>query len=150
MRLPGIVLPCSLLLPPTLVCGATQTPKTPTKAATAGKEVALRIGEARVTSDGLHLKVQGVPEDSRCPVDVTCVWAGNAKVRVEAHKPPAAPVALDLNTGYGPQRQEAVYGAFLVRLVSVAPPRRAKVGPLKPDDYVIHLRVTPKDRSSAK
>mgnify|MGYP001081213227 CR=1 FL=1 len=41
--------------------------------------VALAIGQA-ATLDGLTVRFVEVPTDSRCPTDVVCVWAGNAKV----------------------------------------------------------------------
>src|SRR5687768_17789148 len=40
---------------------------------------------ARVDGTAITVSFVGVPEDSRCPTDVQCVWAGNGAVRSEEH-----------------------------------------------------------------
>ena len=40
------------------------------------------LGEA-IKIDHVSIKLLEVLEDSRCPSDVTCIWAGQAKVNVE-------------------------------------------------------------------
>jgi hypothetical protein len=41
----------------------------------------VRVGQTAYIADTrLSIRVEGVPEDSRCPRDVQCVWAGNARV----------------------------------------------------------------------
>src|ERR1041384_6590460 len=48
-----------------------------------GQEFELRIGQrAVIRKTNLTLRFVTVPEDSRCPSDVTCVWAGNARVEL--------------------------------------------------------------------
>jgi len=42
------------------------------------------LGEA-ITIDNVSIKLLEVLEDSRCPSDVTCIWAGQAKVKVEVN-----------------------------------------------------------------
>ena len=49
--------------------------------ATGDTTVVLAIGDEAVVGE-LTLGLVEVPEDSRCPVDVTCVWAGDATVVV--------------------------------------------------------------------
>lgn len=44
--------------------------------------VALAVGASR-TVDGITIKLDDVLEDSRCPQNVTCVWAGQVRVQVE-------------------------------------------------------------------
>ncbi|MCF2513928.1 hypothetical protein LVY65_02445 [Sphingomonas sp. G124] len=48
--------------------------------ATAGPSAAL--GQTAY-ANGLHVRPISVVEDSRCPTDVTCVWAGRLVVRSE-------------------------------------------------------------------
>jgi hypothetical protein len=46
-----------------------------------GEEFDLRVNETAYIADTrLSVQVVAVPEDSRCPTDVVCVWAGNARV----------------------------------------------------------------------
>ena len=49
--------------------------------ATGESTVVLSVGQDVVVG-GLTLGLVEVPEDSRCPVDVTCVWAGDVVVVV--------------------------------------------------------------------
>lgn len=44
--------------------------------------VAARIGETADLGHGLRVRPLEVVEDSRCPGDVDCVWAGRLRVRV--------------------------------------------------------------------
>jgi hypothetical protein len=49
-----------------------------------GQEFSLSIGQSVViTGENLEIKFQEVVEDSRCPKDVTCVWAGRVSCVVE-------------------------------------------------------------------
>lgn len=43
--------------------------------------VAVGIGETADLGGGLNVRPIEVIEDSRCPADVTCVWAGRLRVR---------------------------------------------------------------------
>jgi len=54
-------------------------------------ELTLRYGESksllgedvrRAPGEDIHVTFEKVLEDSRCPVGVTCVWEGNAKIRL--------------------------------------------------------------------
>jgi len=48
------------------------------------EELCLSIGQhASVTGEDLAVSFEEVPEDSRCPSDVTCVWAGRVSCLVE-------------------------------------------------------------------
>ena len=49
-----------------------------------GEPFDVRVGQTAYVADTrLSIHVDGVPEDSRCPQDVQCVWAGNARVVLE-------------------------------------------------------------------
>ena len=55
-----------------------------TPVARIGREFQLKAQhEVTLKSEGLRIKFVDVKDDSRCPSDVTCVWAGTANVRVE-------------------------------------------------------------------
>lgn len=40
----------------------------------------------RIPLKGNHLKLKGIINDSRCPQNVTCAWAGEVSVVVEVYK----------------------------------------------------------------
>jgi hypothetical protein len=49
-----------------------------------GQEFSLAIGQsAQIAGENLVIKFEEVVEDSRCPKDVVCVWAGRVSCAVE-------------------------------------------------------------------
>lgn len=78
MRPSTIALPL-LLLPPLALaaCAPAERPGN----ASANGVVTARLGET-VRLGGLRVRPIAVVEDSRCPRDVTCVWAGRLRLRV--------------------------------------------------------------------
>ncbi len=42
---------------------------------------------AKQTNGDLQLTLTGIPEDSRCPVDVNCIWEGQVKLFIDAAVP---------------------------------------------------------------
>ena len=81
--------------------------------------VTARLGE-EVRLGTLRIRPVAVLEDSRCPVDVTCVWAGRIRVRVAVSG--AGEPVMELN------RPVPVPGGSL-RLVAVAPPKWRSLPP---------------------
>lgn len=68
------------------------------------QEFKLKIGEsAKASREGLKVEFDSVPEDSRCPKGVTCVWAGNAKILLKVKKDTANPANVELNTNINPK-----------------------------------------------
>lgn len=47
------------------------------------KIVSLLLKGKSINEDNIEVKFIEVIEDSRCPKDVTCVWAGEVKIKVE-------------------------------------------------------------------
>jgi hypothetical protein len=104
------------------------------------QEFEIKVGE-RVSVEGLKISFETVAEDSRCPVDVTCVWAGNAKVILKLSKTGRRPARINLNTGLEP-KQKLYYG-YDIKLVKLSP-RSKKGEKIKMGDYVATLVVTRK------
>ena len=106
-----------------------------------GREFKIKAGQV-VTLDGgkLRLRFVRVAEDSRCPKDVTCVWAGNAEVLVEVGgKGWRGKRTLKLNTNSG--EAEAGYGRYTIRLEALSPQPRS-TGKIKPGQYTATLLVS--------
>lgn len=62
----------------------TQTSKQETSVVS-NNTVKIDLGkQVKIPNSKITLKFQEVTEDSRCPVDVTCVWEGIATVNIEA------------------------------------------------------------------
>lgn len=63
---------------PTKTRGATDSPQTRSTTAT---EVTLSVGQKSKVGD-LSIELKGPIEDSRCPSDVQCIWAGEVRTIV--------------------------------------------------------------------
>ena len=88
----------------------------------------------------MTVKVVAVVEDSRCPKDVDCIQAGNAKVRVSIKNgsDPLKVVDLDLNAG----QKSAMYGKYKIVLTALTP-YPATAAPIKRNKYMATLTVEP-------
>lgn len=87
-----------------------------------GREFRLKVGR-QVTVKGTKLRIRfvAVENDSRCPSDVTCVWAGNAAVRLQLGTGRGSKT-VTLNTSKGPSFvSESEYQGYKVKLVELSP-----------------------------
>ena len=87
----------------------------------------------RVYVDGPQATPLAVLEDSRCPVDVQCVWAGRVRLAIRVH------------LGSGDRDMEITSGVSLpvadgtLELVEVTPARRSGAD-IRPADYRFGFR----------
>jgi hypothetical protein len=110
-------------------------------AVTTDQEFELGPGQsALVGPEPLKVTFDAVTADSRCPVDVQCVWEGDAVAKIQAAMgtQAGAPYELHTHTGYSTQVD---HGGYRIRLTAVAPAPRAGVA-IDPAAYVITLLVT--------
>jgi hypothetical protein len=117
--------------------GPRTNPSTPPRVpARLGEEVALAPGQtAEVEGERLAVVFLRVAEDSRCPRDVQCVRAGEARVELELRVDDRVEGVL-LATPVEPR--SAALGPYRVHLVRLDPlPTRA--GP--PERYTATLRI---------
>ena len=121
------------------LAAACVTAPPPSVRAALDQDFRLARGEtAAAGPDGLTVRFAAVVEDSRCPMGVQCIRAGEAKVELALSAPGAGTEGLILATEGGQPR----YGSFAgydVRLVALDPPRRTDVAH---PAYVATLRVT--------
>jgi hypothetical protein len=101
-------------------------------------ETTLAVG-ARGSAAGVSIELTSIDEDSRCPQDVACVWAGNTKVRVVISVA-ATDTSLALNTGLPPLTADVA--GHRVRIVGVLPARTAGAA-IAARDYRVTFRVEP-------
>jgi hypothetical protein len=81
---------------------------------------------------------RGVAQDSRCPVDVTCVWAGDAELRVPVTIEKMAWTSLVLHTTMEPR--SAKFRDYTITVVGLKPEPRAGQS-IPRDGYTVTLRV---------
>ena len=103
----------------------------------AGDSVTLKVGgHERVGS--LELTFTTVTEDSRCPEGVSCVWAGEAIVALQAEAG-GTRAQLTLSTATG-DRHAGGLGGYRITLEKLVPTPRQDGRPIT--DYVATLGVT--------
>lgn len=126
----------------TTACGSTGEPVEPGRVyhAQAGDTVELRTGESVLLGNGgARVTFTRIVTDSRCPVDVTCVWAGDAHIQLAATPSAIPEETLDLHTGIDPI--EAEFAGFTIRLIDVSP-QRSQSDDVEPGDYSVRLAIS--------
>lgn len=95
--------------------------------------VTLKLGEGAKFED-LTIRVVSLEEDSRCAIDVICIWAGTVKIKLETISGlGTAETLLELGKSMTTEVEE-------VTLVSVTPSRMESV-PTELSDYRFTLEV---------
>jgi hypothetical protein len=90
----------------------------------------------------LRIKFVAVEDDSRCPADVKCVWAGNAAVRLEVSTNRRDSTSLTLNTSRSSALVgETQYQGYKLRLVELNPYPRSDQK-IAAGDYTVTLLVS--------
>ena len=96
-------------------------------AAAAKKAETMRVQinkEKRVGKSKVSIRFVELVEDSRCPTDTNCVWAGNAKIKIRVSGfGRSQEVILDTN---GPHQGTSAEG-YSIKLVSLTPAPRSNV-----------------------
>ena len=104
-----------------------------------GAEFSLSLGKtAAITGTPYRITFNKVTEDSRCPVDVTCVWAGDAKIELTIART-SAPADVRV-VSLTPPNSEVTVGDLRIRFVSLAPAARQSEPPAS-RAYMAHLVV---------
>jgi hypothetical protein len=88
-----------------------------------GEPFTLQEGETAAIAGSLGVTFESVVGDSRCPVDVDCVWAGNAEIVLEVAKDGEEPASIHLNT-LRDRGTEARYLEYTIELVDLEPKPR--------------------------
>jgi hypothetical protein len=124
-------IPAAVLLAAACVEPSTEVPLDQDFELALGQSVAIAGTAQRVTFDA-------VTEDSRCPTDAVCVWAGNARVSLRVSAA-GTDSTVALNTGLEPRF--LTVNRFRLELRGLIPAPRAAT-PTPPDAYRATLRVT--------
>jgi hypothetical protein len=82
--------------------------------------ITLAVGESRVLPGGVKVGVVAVPNDSRCPSGVQCIWAGSAAVAISIGFEKADTTAT-VNSGIDPKTFSYRGWHVVLRQVSPAP-----------------------------
>jgi len=88
--------------------------------------------EKTVARAGFKIKFAEMVEDSRCPADVQCIWAGNAKVRIEVRRGRSLSKSFELNSTTAPNGVK--YNGYEITLKELTPRPRTNAR-INPDKY---------------
>lgn len=98
-----------------------------------------------VVIDGkFKLRFDGVGADSRCPIDVICVWAGDAEVFFNISTENSSQ-RYTLHSGLEPR--EIVIENYLIQLINLFPAAKSDRR-IKPEEYNVEIRVAKLNRKS--
>jgi hypothetical protein len=103
------------------------------------KTYEMKVGEEKaVAGADFTVLLAAVPEDSRCPEGVNCIWAGTVGVELVFCGPKSEKAArLSTNT---PPRVLKYRGRYF-RILGVSP-RKIEGKEIKPADYAVALEVS--------
>jgi hypothetical protein len=107
-----------------------------------GSEFELRVGQSvSLYKRRLSIRFVAVADDSRCPSDVTCVWAGNARVQLQvSNGRTSKTLTLNSNTT-APPPSDGSFKGYTLKLLSLNPYPRSNVRFAR-DRYVVKLVVS--------
>jgi hypothetical protein len=104
-----------------------------------GEPFELRAGEsASIEGADLTVTFLGVTGDSRCPLNVACVWAGDASVKIRLRKAGLADAEAELHSNGDQGPQEVTHDGYRIAFRKLEPYPRDGVT-ITPRDYVLTL-----------
>ena len=110
--------------------------------ASAGTSIEVGIGETvPIGSEGLALTFLAVSEDSRCPTDVVCIWAGRATILVSLRRDGSNLGDFSLTLGEGAAAPVVEREGHRIRLTALEPNPISTRQPTS-DQYLAILSVT--------
>lgn len=103
-----------------------------------GESFWLGMGEsAHVKGEELSLRFQDVLNDSRCPPNVQCIWAGEVQLTLDVSRNDHGHSLL---FKVGPAGDVAEFDEYMIAISGVEPPKPEQ-GTIEESDYRIELRV---------
>lgn len=94
--------------------------------------------EKNIPRAGFRVRLLQVIDDSRCPEDTNCIWAGNAKVKIEVRGGHGGRKRFELNSATQPQ--VVTYSGYEIRLTDLTPHPRSNIR-INPNGYVATIEV---------
>ena len=108
-----------------------------------GKQFYLKVGQTESVEPGnIQVKLIKVTDDSRCPSDVTCIWAGEVKVvlNITIDGEDSGETILTLGANNNDDQNVKNIGGYYVKVIAVNPyPATTKT--IEQSDYIATLIV---------
>lgn len=106
-----------------------------------GEEFSLSIGQsASITGEDLIIEFEEVVEDSRCPKNVTCVWAGRVSCIIEITDRDSSYRMVLTQPGLTDQYSRETYKEYQLAFRVAPYPEAGKK--IAPDEYRLLLKVS--------
>lgn len=118
--------------------GGSNAPVSPDLRSDSSAVVELGVGQSAVV-DGVEIRFAEVTEDSRCAIDVVCVWAGNGAVALHLSSDERPGETVTVNTTVEPRSVER--GGLAIRIAGLEPQPVSTVA-IDPDEYRVELEVS--------
>lgn len=94
--------------------------------------------QKKFSRSNLTVKFVELVEDSRCPEGTNCIWAGNARIKIEVSKG-RNKKTFEVNTNLGPKG--ATYDGYQIELVALTPVPRENIR-INKNGYVATFTVS--------
>ena len=124
-----------LLLAGLIACGSSAKSTAPMQLELDVEGTLAAGATAMVKGTDLEVSFVGVTEDSRCPTDTTCIWAGEVTVKLAMHLGTQAPAERELLEG-----RSTVFEPYRLTVTRVRPEPKS-TQKIQPADYRINLIV---------
>ena len=99
-----------------------------------GTDFTLKVGE-RVKVDNLSLNILEVLEDSRCPIDVECIWEGSVEVKILASTEELSEeIVIDWSSG------GYIFNKYRIEILDVKP-EQVSTAIITDDEYLLTLTI---------
>ncbi len=121
-----------------LGAGCKESPTAPSDAQL-GDPFDLRVGESAVLPGDLTMSFARVVSDSRCPADVICIAAGEARLALRLSVGSDAPVEREVRVA--PAVPEVSFSSYTIRALALMPYPRSDRTP-RMGEFVATFRVT--------
>jgi len=106
-----------------------------------GQEFSLSIGQsARITGENLEIKFEEVTEDSRCPKNVTCIWAGRVSCIVQITDSASSSKMVLTEPGLTDQYTKETYKNYQLTFHVQPYPEEGRT--ISPDEYRLLLNIS--------
>jgi hypothetical protein len=108
-----------------------------------GSQFKLKIDQTTaIKSDNIRVTLLNVTNDSRCPSDVQCIWAGQVSVLVSVIKDDVKLGNVTLTLGAGnPELAVKNVGDYTVEVLEVNP-YPISTHKIMPSEYIVTLKVS--------
>jgi hypothetical protein len=94
--------------------------------------------EKSIPGAGFKIRFVEMVEDSRCPTGTTCIWAGNAKVKIEVRGGRGGRKTFELNSTTQPTVVN--YAGYDIKLMSLTPKPATNIR-IDPNKYLASFEV---------